>query len=158
MGNPNAAGDRIRYPKCLNPTAPQSDQLPKPYYTLDYQFHLADQALGEARNLLKANYYTSSISHSFQVAHRCAAGLLFGIQARVQTERDVGIGFESAFVSGGHAPPRYAQIYRRLAEARRKADFEFEYLGTREEAQEYLQLAEAFHEEAQRLRSLVATA
>lgn len=126
--------------------------MPKPYYTVEYQFGLADQALAEARNLLRAKYYTSSISHAFQVAHRCAAALLFGIESRVQTERDVGIGFEGAFVSSGRSPPEFGRAYRRLADLRRRADFEFEYLATLDEAQEALRLAEEFHREATRLR------
>ncbi|MBI2077830.1 MAG: HEPN domain-containing protein [Euryarchaeota archaeon] len=127
--------------------------MAKAYYTLDYQFGLADQALAEARNLMRAKYYTSCISHCFQVAHRCAAGLLFGIESRVQTERDVGIGFESGFVSTGKSEPQWARAYRRLAALRHKADFEFEYVGSPEEAQEALGLAEGFHREAQRLRA-----
>lgn len=124
----------------------------KPYYTLPYQFRLADNALHEARNLLKARYYTSSISQCFQVAHRCAAGLLFGIEARVHTEADVAVGFESAFVSSGKSPPTFRDAYRRLAEFRRKADFEYDYLATLEEAEEALRLAESFYQESQRLR------
>lgn len=125
----------------------------KPYYTASYQFRLADNALHEARNLLKAKYYTSCISQCFQVAHRCAAGLLFGIEARVHTEADVGVGFESAFVSSEKSEPGFRDAYRRLAELRRRADFEYEYLATPEEAQEGLRLAESFYQESQRLRA-----
>lgn len=132
--------------------------MPKRYYTLDYQFRLADQALQEARNLLRAKYYTSSVSHAYQVVHRAAAALLFGIEARVHTERDVGIGFESAFVSSGRSDPSFAKDYRRLAEMRRRADFEFEYAATKEEAEEALRLAEAFHAEAVRLRDAIGPA
>lgn len=131
------------------------DALPKPYYTLEYQFRLMDQALAEARNLLKAKYYTSCISHCYQVAHRGAAGLLFGIQARVDTERDVGIGFESGFVTEGRTDPRFGQAYRRLWEMRHKADFEFEYVAGPEDAKEAMDLAEAFHAECQRLKATI---
>lgn len=131
--------------------------MAKPYYTLQYQFRLADNALHEARHLLRAKYYTSCISQCFQVAHRCAAGLLFGIEARVHTEADVGFGFESAFVSSGKSEARFRDAYRRLAELRRKADYEYEYLATPEEAQEALRLAESFYEESQRLRADLPT-
>ena len=126
--------------------------MAKAYYTLDYQFGLADQALAEARNLMRAKYWTSCVSQCYQVAHRCAAGLLFGIESRVQTERDVGMGFEGAFVSTGRTATAFGAAYRRLADLRRQADFEFEYLAGPEEAGEALRLAEGFHEECMRLR------
>lgn len=127
----------------------------KPYFTLDYQFRLAEQALHEARNLAKAHYFTSAISYTFQVAHRSAAGLLFALEARVDTERDVGIGFESAFISAQRTEPRFGQMYRKLAEMRRKSDFEFDYVATSEEASEALHLAEEFWAEAKRLRETI---
>jgi uncharacterized protein (UPF0332 family) len=125
----------------------------KPYFTLEYQFRLGEQALHEARNLVKAKYFTSAIGHAYQVAHRCAAGLLFGIQARVDTERDVGIGFESAFVSSHRTDARFGKMYRRLAEMRHQSDFEFEYVANEAHAQEALSLAEEFWSEAQRLKA-----
>ncbi len=127
----------------------------KPYFTLDYQFRIAEQALREARNLVKANYFTSAVSQAYQVAYRAAAGLLFGLEARVDTERDVGIGFEAAFVSGNRTDPKFGKIYRRLWEMRRKSDFEFEYVGSKEDGEEALRLADEFWTEAQRLRDTI---
>ena len=139
------------------PLCPATPKLPtkKPYFTLEYQFRLAEQALHEARNLVKAQYYTSAISHAYQVAHRAAAGLLFAIQARVDTERDVGIGFESAFVTGQRTDPRFGNLYRRLADMRHRSDFEFEYVAAKEEGEDALRHAEDFWAEAQRLRDTI---
>ena len=131
--------------------------MPKPYFTLQYQFGLADTALHEARNLLKAHYYTSCISNCYQVAHRYAAGLLFALGSAVHTEKDVGIGFEATYVTGGRSDPKFAKIYRRLAQMRQKADFDHDYVAERVEAEEALGLAEEFFAEAQRLRALVQT-
>jgi uncharacterized protein (UPF0332 family) len=128
----------------------------KPYFTLPYQFQLADNALHEARHLLKARYYTSCIGQCYQVAFRCGAGLLFGIESSVHTEREVGIGFESAFVTTQRSPVEFREIYRRLAAMRNRSDFEHDYTGTLEEAQEALRLAERFYDEAQRLKSVIA--
>jgi uncharacterized protein (UPF0332 family) len=127
--------------------------VPKPYYTLEYQFGLADNALHEARHLLKARYYTSCLSQAYQVAHRCAAGLLFGIEAGVHTEKDVGIGFEAAFVSSNRSDPKFAKTYRRLAHLRQKADFDYDYVADAKDAEEAMALAEEFYQESQRLRT-----
>lgn len=139
------------------PMRPAKPKVPtkKPYFTLEYQFRIAEQALREARNLVKAHYYTSSVSQSYQVAYRAAAGLLFGLQARVDTERDVGIGFEAAFVSSERSDPKFTVIYRRLWEMRRRSDFEFEYVGSKEDGEEAMRLAEEFWAEAQRLRDTI---
>lgn len=131
--------------------------MPKPYYTLRYQFQLAENALHEARNLVKAKYYTSAISQAYQVAHRCAAALLFGIEASVHTEKDVGIGFEAAFVSSQRSEPRFAHAYRRLAAMRQKADFDHDFVAGPEEGAEALRLAEEFRIEAERLAAALGT-
>jgi uncharacterized protein (UPF0332 family) len=130
--------------------------MAKAYFTLEYQFGLGDVALQEARNLNKARYYTSCITNCYQVAHRYAAGLLFAIDAKVHTEKDVGIGFEAAFVSSGKSDPKFAKIYRRLAQMRQRADFDHDYVAEAPEAEEALRLAQEFHDEAQRLRAIVA--
>lgn len=132
--------------------------MAKPYYTLSYQFQLADNALHEMRNLVKAKYYTSAVSQAYQVAHRCAAGLLFGVEASVHTEKDVGIGFEAAFVSSHRSEDRFGKMYRRLAEMRQRADFEYDYVAGPEEGAEAQALAEAFYQEAQRLAASLKAA
>lgn len=151
-------GSRAPRVRILNrPLRPVSPKLPtkKPYFTLEYQFRLAEQALHEARNLVKAEYYTSAISNAYQVAHRAAAGLLFAIEARVDTERDVGIGFESAFVTGLRTDPRFGKLYRKLSDMRHRSDFEFEYVATKEDGEEALRHAEDFWTEARRLRDAI---
>lgn len=141
----------------MRPVAPKVAKK-KPYFTLEYQFRLAEQALNEVRNLVKAQYYTSAISNAYQVAHRSAAGLLFALDARVDTERDVGIGFEAAFVSSGRSDPRFGKLYRQLAKMRHQSDFEFEYVAGEVEGKEALALAEDFWTEAKRLRDLIGPA
>lgn len=151
-------GTRTPRVRILNrPLRPVAPKLPtkKPYFTLEYQFRIAEQALREARNLVKAHYYTSAVSQAYQVAYRSAAGLLFGLEARVDTERDVGIGFEAAFITGQRSDPRFAKMYRQLWEMRRRSDFEFEYVGSKEDGDEALRLAEEFWTEAQRLRDTI---
>jgi uncharacterized protein (UPF0332 family) len=139
------------------PLRPVVPKLPKkkPYFTLEYQFRLAEQALHEARNLVKAQYYTSAIGHAYQVAHRSAAGLLFALEARVDTERDVGIGFEAAFVSNHRTDAKFGKLYRKLADMRHKSDFDFDYVANEADGKEALSCAEEFWVEAQRLRDVI---
>lgn len=125
--------------------------VPSPY-SLGHQSKLAQDALGEARNLIKAHYYTSSISNSYQVALRSAAGLLYGLNLDPKTEREIRIAFAARFVSSGQSDERFQRAFLRLEQMRELSDFEHDYVGTREEAEEALALAEAFQAEARRLQ------
>lgn len=121
-------------------------------YTLDHQFKLADTALHEAEHLLKARYYTSSVSNAYQAVLRSAAGLLYAKGVRPQTEREVRIAFAASFVSPGFTDKRFDDTFRLLEKRRQEADFGLDYLATLEEATESARLAREFRDEALRIK------
>ena len=123
--------------------------------TLDHQFRLADSALHHAEQLLRAKYWTSSVSNSYQVALRAAAGLLYGLQLRPFTEREVRVAFVSAFVNSGRVPAHLDASFRSLEKMREQADYDHDYVSTEEDARRALELAREFWTEAQRVRKEV---
>lgn len=127
--------------------------LPSPYSLL-HQFKLAQDALSEARNHLRAKYYTSSVSNSYQAVLRSAAGLLYGLNLDPKTEREIRIAFGGRFIPHD-TQERFNLIFLRLEAMRERSDFDTEYLATPEEAQEALALAADFVTEAQRLQKEV---
>lgn len=130
---------------------PKRHQGPS-YFTRTHQFGLAEEALHEARHHLKAKWYSSSIVHSFQVAHRAAAGLLFERGAKIFTEAEVRYGFSAQFVVTGKADGSLLEDYDELERMRLTAEREYDYTASREEAEHALSRAERFWAAAQQLR------
>lgn len=122
------------------------------YFTRSHQFGLAEEALEEAKNHLKAHWYSSSIVHSFQVAHRAAAGLLFERGAKIFTEAEVRYGFSAQYVAVGKADESLLDDYDTLERMRLTAEREYDYTASREEAEDALARAERFWAAAQELR------
>jgi uncharacterized protein (UPF0332 family) len=120
-------------------------------YSMAHQFRLADTALHEAEHLLKAGYFTSSISNAYQVALRSAAGLLYQRGLKPLTEREVRIAFAASFISPGFTPIEHDHAFRKLEKMRHEADFGLDYMATKGEAEEACRLAKAFREEASRI-------
>lgn len=115
-------------------------------YNVHTQLELAGRLLQEARNHHRANYYTSAISHAYQTVLHCAAGLLYGRNLYPSTEREVRIAFAGSFVASGEIDEKHSRAFLRLEQMRQKSDFDHDYLGTREEAEEALALAADFRE------------
>lgn len=128
-----------------------SKNVPSPY-SLAHQLKAAEQALDQARHLLRAKYYLSSISQSYQVALRSAAGLLYGLNLDPKTEREIRAAFTAAFVDSHRSDPRYQGVFRRLEAMREKSDFDLDYEAGPAEAEEALALATDFYAEALRLQ------
>jgi uncharacterized protein (UPF0332 family) len=121
------------------------------FLTLEHQFRLAQEALHEAENHIKAHWYSSAISHSYQVAHRAAAGLLFDQGAKIFTDQEVRYGFSAQFVATGKAPESALADYDQLAKQHKKAEWDHEYTAQREEADEALAAARRFWDVAKAL-------
>jgi uncharacterized protein (UPF0332 family) len=120
--------------------------------TTRHQFALSAEALHEAEHLHKARYYSSSVSHSYATVLHAAAGLLYGLGYRPQTEREVRIGFAAQFVAPHRVDPALDRGFRRLEELRQRADFDHDATLTHAESDEALGIARQFHAEAVRLR------
>jgi uncharacterized protein (UPF0332 family) len=125
------------------------------FLTLEHQFHLAQEALEEAENHLKADWYSSSVGHSYQVAHRAAAGLLFALGAKIFTEAEVRVGFNAQFIEPGKATADLLDDYAMLEELRHHAEFEIDHHTTEQEATRALDAARRFWDAAQELGASV---
>ena len=121
------------------------------YFTRQHQQKLAVESLHEAQQRLRAKWYASSVSQSYQVAHRAAAGLLLARGVKIFTEKEVRFGLAAQFVDAGTADASLLADYDRLDVLRQLADFEHDHHTTKAEAQEALAAAERFWAWAQRV-------